>query len=250
VVRCGACRLRYLHPRLEESAMLASYREQSYFEGAGLGYRSYGAQEKTLRATFSRLLRDMERRGATGGRLLEVGCAYGFFLDEARGRFDHRTGTDFSQAALARAQGRADSLVVGGIPELPPQARYDVAACIHVIEHVYDPVAFTRQIVERLRPGGSLLLAAPDAGSLWLPFLGSRWPFFKVPEHVSYFDTATLRTLLESAGCIDVRPIPYVSWFHLDLVGEKLGLPIPGPVRRWRVRMPGTTVALLGRKPE
>lgn len=249
VVRCGACRLRYLRPRLDEPTMLAGYREHSYFEGEGLGYRSYAAQERTLRATFARLLHDLQAAGATGGRLLEIGCAYGFFLDEAGGHFDHRTGTDYSGEALARAAGRAESLVLGGIPELPPDARYDLAACIHVIEHVYDPVPFTRQIVERLRPGGHVLLAAPDAGSLWLPLLGRRWPFFKVPEHVSYFDDRSLRTLLETAGCEDVRPIPYVSWFHLDLVGEKLGLPVPGFARRWRIRMPGTTVALLGRKP-
>jgi len=245
-VRCR-CGMWYLSPRLRETAMFATYRDDRYFEGEGLGYSSYLAQESTLRLTFRRLLRELDRRGITGGRLLEIGCAYGFFLDEARGRFETRDGTEFSQAAARRAREVADRVHLGGLEQLGPEDRYRVAACIHVIEHVYDPVAFLRRLRGHLEPGGWLVLATPDMGGFWRPLLGRRWPFYKMPEHVSYFDADSLGRLLETGGYRDVRRLPYASYFTLELVAEKLGLPWPRALSGLRLRLPATTVAMAGR---
>lgn len=229
--------------------MARTYRDDGYFEGGGLGYSSYLAQERTLRLTFRRLLGELERRGMTGGGLLEVGCAYGFLLDEARRHFDRREGTEFSQAAAARARELADRVHLGGLEKLGPEDRFRVAACIHVIEHVYDPVAFVRQLRRHLEPGGWLVVATPDMGGFWRPLLGGRWPFYKMPEHVTYFDRASLARLLEAGGFRDVQPIRYASYFALDLVAEKLHLRLPRALSRLHVRLPATTVAMVGRVP-
>src|SRR5262249_2115129 len=152
----------------------------------------------TLRATFRGLLAGMRRHGLTGGRLLEVGCAYGFFLDEARSFFEHRVGTDYSTAALERAAGRAEELVLGGPGEVSAGDGFDCAACIHVVEHVYDPVRWLGEVASRLAPGGWLVLATPDGGAVWRNLMGRHWPFYKVPEHVTYFDRRSLGRLLTS----------------------------------------------------
>lgn len=247
-VRCR-CGLWYLSPRLAEAAIFEAYRDDGYFEGGGPGYSSYLAQEPTLRRTFRRLLESLERRGMTGGRLLEVGCAYGFFLDEARGRFERRDGTELSRAAAERARGSADRVHLGGLEQLAREERYRLAACIHVIEHVYDPVAFVARLREHLEPGGWLILATPDMGGFWRPLLGRRWPFYKMPEHVTYFDRRSLGRLLEAGGFEEVQALPYASYFTLDLIAEKLGLRLGGPLARLALRLPATTVALAGRAP-
>ena len=188
----------------------------------------------------------------TGGRLLEVGCAYGFFLDEARSRFAHRTGTDYSPAALEKARGRADRVILGGTAQLPTDAAgelFDCIAVIHVIEHVYDPQDFLRTLAGHLRPGGWMVLATPDMGSLWRPLMRRRWPFFKTPEHVTYFDRRTLLELLRRSGYEAVQSLPYASVFSLDLIGEKLGVRMPAALRHRQLWLPGTTIAAAGRKP-
>ena len=247
VARCRRCGLWYLCPRLAEPIMHRSYTDDGYFEGGEGGYSSYQAQEPTLRPTFRRFLAELRRRGMTGGRLLEVGCAYGFFLDEARGFFDHRTGTDYSPAALEKARGRADRLLLGGIGEIAADERFDCIACIHVIEHIYDPVGFLRELAGHLRPGGWIVLATPDMGSFWRSLMRLRWPFFKIPEHVTFFDRRTLRELLRRSGLADVQSLPYASVFSLDLIGEKLGLRMPGFLEKLRLWLPATTVAAAGR---
>ncbi|PYQ65244.1 MAG: hypothetical protein DMF53_05915 [Acidobacteria bacterium] len=243
VARCKSCGLWYLCPRLTESLMHASYEDDHYFEGGEGGYSSYQAQETTLRPTFRRFLREIARRGMTGGKLLEVGCAYGFFLEEAKDYFSHRTGTDYSSGALEKAHGRADRLILGGTEQIPLGETFDCVACVHVIEHIYDPVAFLRSLTKHLRPGGWLLLATPDMGGFWRPLMRRRWPFFKIPEHVTYFDQKTLGALLTRAGLDAVQPLPYSSAFSLELIGEKLGRQLPGawrdqPIRsdHWRDR--------------
>ncbi len=270
VVRCPGCDLWYLSPRLDEAAMVAAYREATYFEGgAGPGYSSYLAQEPTLRRTFRRLLLAMQRRGMTGrgGRLLEIGCAYGFFLDEARAYFGYRAGTEYSEAGAARARGVADQIHVGGLEAIPDGAHgggpFDTIVLIHTIEHVYDPVALLEGLMKHLAPGGWIVLATPDIGGFWRPLLGRLWPFWKPPEHVAFYSSRSLAALLSRAGCREVRRMPYVSYFPLALVREKL-FPARAPAlsaekpetprmprRRlpFAIWMPATTVAAGGRKP-
>jgi SAM-dependent methyltransferase len=249
VVRCAGCGLWYLSPRLDEQAMLASYRDDSYFEGAGPGYSSYRAQEATLRRTFRRFLGELEARRVTGGALLEVGCAYGFFLEEAAPWFDLRVGTEYSAQAAEQAAGRADRVHLGGLEALEGD-RFDVAAVIHVIEHVYDPVAFLVELRRHLAPGGWAVIATPDMGGWWRPLMGRRWPFFKIPEHVTYFDRRTLRRLFAAAGYRDAQQVPYVSSFSLEMIGEKLGRAVPAPLASWAVPLPATTVAMAAQSPD
>jgi 2-polyprenyl-3-methyl-5-hydroxy-6-metoxy-1,4-benzoquinol methylase len=230
--------------------MLRAYREDSYFEGGeGPGYSSYLAQEATLRATFRGLLRRMRRRGMTGGRLLEVGCAYGLFLDEARHDFRWRAGTDYSPGAAELARKVADAVYVGGLEQVPSGERFDCVVLIHVIEHIYRPRELLERLLARLETGGWVLLAAPDMAGFWRPLLGKRWPFFKVPEHVTYFSRASLGRLLAAAGCERIEPLRYESFFTAGLVAEKLGLSLPGWLRSRRLWLPATTAACAGRKP-
>ena len=268
VVRCGGCGFWYLSPRLREERMRDAYAHDSYFEGAGVGYRSYLAQEKTLRLTFRRFLRELAGRGicgrcgegekeekggagrGAGGRLLEIGCAYGFFLAEARASFAYRAGTDYSPAALALARTRAERVYLGGAESIVETEPFDCVACIHVIEHVYEPRRLVADLAARLRPGGWLVLATPNMGSLWRPLMRRRWPFFKAPEHVTYFDRGALARLLRGGGFESVQTVPYASVFSLDMVGEKLGWQVPAFARRLRLWLPGTTIAAAGRKPE
>lgn len=245
---CPGCGLQYLSPRLTEQAMVAHYRSDGYFDGGEQGYASYEQQAPALRATFARLMTTLAQQGRTGGRLLEIGCGFGYLLEAAAGHFQHREGTDFSPAAVQRAARMADAVHLGGIDAVPAGAAFDCIIATHVIEHVYHPHDFVRALRERLRPGGHLVLAAPDAGSAWRRLMGRRWPSFKLPEHVLYFNRDTLGRLMREAGLADPVPVPYPHAFPLPLVGAKLGLRVPARWQRHSLWLPGTTVALAARK--
>lgn len=246
---CKQCGMGYLAPRPTERAMLALYRQDQYFSSEDEdGYGDYAAQEPALRATFRHLLQTLTAQGKTGGRLLEVGCGFGYLLDEARPYFEYREGTDFSAGAVRQAQLRADRIYQGGIDAVSETEQFDCVIATHVIEHVYHPRTFVQEMLKRLRPGGTLLVAAPDMGSFWRKIMGARWPSFKLPEHVLYFDAQTLSRLLSESGARQVESISYPHAFPIPLIASKFGIPLPDTLNRYSVWLPSTTIAFMGIK--
>ena len=227
--------------------MLQYYQDGAYFEGDGCGYASYSEQEPSLRLTFSRLLKRLKLEGVTGGAVLEVGCGQGYFLDEARSFFRYRVGTDMSAQTAEVAARRADDVFTGGVDAVPAALSFDLVVALHVIEHVYEPHSFVRAVASKLKPGGHLLLATPDAGSFWFRLLGSRWPSYKYPEHVVFYDQRSLTALLRDSGLHDALPIHYPHAFPLTEVFRKVGIPSPRSMAKFTAWIPATTVALLAR---
>jgi SAM-dependent methyltransferase len=227
--------------------MLSIYESTDYFEGTGHGYYSYAEQEPALRATFRRLLSNLKKRGLTGGALLDVGCGYGYLLDEARNLFSLRVGTEFSPQAANHALAIADEVYVGGVEQIPPAAQFDCITAAQVIEHVYDPRSFVARLSTHLKAGGKIVIATPNMGSVWRRLLGARWPSFKVPEHVTFFDQKSLTRLMGFASLKDITLLPYPHAFPLAVISRHLSLPLPRAISNVIVWIPATTIAMYGR---
>jgi hypothetical protein len=116
-----------------------------------------------------------------------------------------------------------------------------------VIEHVYEPLLFVERLANHTKPGGHIVLATPDIGGVLRKVMSRRWPSFKAPEHVLYFDFRTLSLLMRRAGLNDVRRLPYPHAFPLGLIAGKFGFTLPSLVAHLKVWVPATTVAAYGR---
>src|SRR5258708_28940871 len=81
LVRCAACDTVYLSPIPSDKFLAAHYQAGDYFEGdASQGYRSYADMRKALLPLFRRRLRALDATLPARGRLLDYGCAAGYFL--------------------------------------------------------------------------------------------------------------------------------------------------------------------------
>jgi SAM-dependent methyltransferase len=258
VVACGRCPAWYLSPRLDSTAMEIAYNEH-YFETGELGYNGYERQEKSLKLTFKWLLKMLVRqgvirpanlRGKEHQSLLEIGCAYGYLLELAQHHFDTVAGTEFSSAAAARARRAVVNaqVYVGGIGSMPPDQHFDVVICTQVIEHIYKPHPFIRDALDRLKPGGWLVMTTPNMDSWWRMLLGHRWPSFKIPEHVVFYNSEGLCRLLESHGVRSVQPFVPHECFTLSTVLEKFGLIIRSLPLDIPVWVRGTSIGIMGRR--
>jgi SAM-dependent methyltransferase len=248
VVRCGGCGLWYLSPRLTADATSSLYRRSHYYSGGEAGYADYGRQARSLRRTFRRLLAKMAALGMTGGRLLEVGTGLGYFLAEARGHFGERLGVELSPETADAAAALSGAVVHPELEAIPSDARFDCIAALHVIEHVHDPGAFVETLVRYLAPGAALVLAAPDMGSFWRRVTGRRWPSFKYPEHVCFYDAVTLARLLVDAGFESPTRLSYLHDFPLSEVLDKLHVPSPSLLDRVPVPIPSTTICFAAKR--
>jgi dolichol-phosphate mannosyltransferase len=141
------------------------------------------------------------------GRLLDVGCYTGVFLDRARRRGWEVSGLEPSRWAADVARHRGFPVQEGLLAEsvLPP-ASFDAVTVWDVIEHFGDPRAEVARVARLLKPGGLLALSTMDVESGFARLLGPRWPWF-MRMHLYYFSPDTLGALLEQAGLevVEVR---------------------------------------------
>lgn len=143
---------------------------------------------------------------ARPGRLLDVGCGNGVFLMRAKEAGWSTQGIEPDPKAVAAAQRAGLDVVEGTLDSCPDLGLFDVVTASHVIEHVHDPRGFLRQIHDRLRPGGQLWLATPNAGSLGHRMFGKAWRGLEPPRHMTVFSLPALRLLLEQAGFAQIKP--------------------------------------------
>jgi 2-polyprenyl-3-methyl-5-hydroxy-6-metoxy-1,4-benzoquinol methylase len=188
---CADCGLVYTTPRLVPQAILGGYQETedpNYTEES---------ESRSINAYMSLAA---IRRFAKHGRLLEVGCSVGYFLNAARHSFEV-VGVEPSRWAQKYTRERLKIEVPAATLEEAAfsDAHFDVVAMIDVIEHLPDPLAALREVRRILKPGGHLYIVTPDIESLSARILGSRWWGLR-PAHIFYFSSKTLRAMLEANG--------------------------------------------------
>jgi 2-polyprenyl-3-methyl-5-hydroxy-6-metoxy-1,4-benzoquinol methylase len=171
----------------------------------GRHYRDYGHawhDSSITRLRYRELLDSFEPYRNTG-RLLDVGCGAGFFLDEGRARGWQVCGTEYGEHALALARGRGHEVVDAPL-ELDSfgQATFDVVTAFEVFEHVRDPMREAAVLAHVLRRGGLLYCTTPNFNSLTRRLLRARWSVIDYPEHLWYFTPKTLRSWLTRSGFV------------------------------------------------
>lgn len=231
LVECQQCGLVYVSPRPDANELYALYGE-TYFhnnDSGVVGYANYIADEGNIRKTAVRRLKHVERF-IRRGKLLDVGCATGFFIDEAKKRGWQVEGMDVSSFAVEYAHSHFGLDVRhGSLTELDfPHNAYDLVSLWDVIEHVPDPVAYVRRSAELLRPGGIIVLATPDVDSFPAKLMGKRWVGYKLSEeHIYYFSVKTLTKMLNDTG-FDVVNVRHVGkYVTLRLFLDRLGMYFP-----------------------
>lgn len=247
VYRCTACTAGYLAPRITEKRMKEFYADSSYFEGtAGYGYGNYASQESSLRLTFRHFLRILHRKGILLGELLEIGCGTGILLNEAGLYCHRRVGTEFCGNAAAKASGAADEIIVGGFDRIPSSYRFDVIIAVNVIEHVYNPVNFLQTARTFLKEKGKIILVMPDIDSLWHHLFRHRWPSFKIPEHILYFNRKSLQYIAHESALETSAFFLFTQIFPLSLILEKFSIRnVPDLFQRILLPVPATMLCVI-----
>ena len=191
IVTCARCRLQFVDPLTPAAAEAA-------LEKLGEAFvETYIREEPFYRDYFRRKVNDL-LKVAPPGRILDVGCATGVFLDEGRRAGFQEVGVDLLASAVAYARDRLKvDARLGMLEEMGfAPAQFDAVSLFQTIEHVPDPAGLVRELARLLRPGGVLLLTTPDSRGFAARLMGRRWFEYYNEEHLTYFEERSLRRLL------------------------------------------------------
>lgn len=191
VVMCRRCRLAYVNPRPAEADIGKFY---------GEGYDPFVRRPRDAREVEALCAGKAPLvEGRRPGKLLDVGCAAGEFLQfmkgrgwEVRGVEKSPSAPDWFQLGICRGE-----LAAAGFPG----DEFDLATMFEVIEHVYDPLAVLKDIHRVVKPGGELVVTTTNIRSIPTRFM----KYDDVPRHLTLFSQATLTAMLEQAGFRDCR---------------------------------------------
>lgn len=232
MVRCGRCSSLILSPRPTRRALHKVYRsyythlspdgENAILDASGMAARAVNAYLHAryglgradssllvvgvvclwpLRQQLDYFMRHLPR---TAGRLLDIGCGNGGFLQRARRAGWHVIGVEPDPIAASVAQRSADAEVHPNLDALETE-RFDLITLSHVIEHLHDPEGMLQACRKLLRPGGRLWIATPNIQGLGLRIYGEAWQPFETPRHLVMPEANVLKSMLERTGFGDVR---------------------------------------------
>ena len=133
-------------------------------------------------------------------RILEIGCASGFFLYEIRPYVKSVTGveltTQYIQYAISKGLNICESL-----EEIPVES-CDLIFMFHVLEHIHDPIEFLKEVKKKLSPGGKVIIEVPNVDDILVSTykIKKHLDFYWEIAHNYYFSKETLGKVLEKAG--------------------------------------------------
>jgi SAM-dependent methyltransferase len=200
ILKCGHCGHIFADLHITDADLLWLY-DKTYFFGTE--YSNYLADKEILRKNFRLRLKTLERYLTLNHhhRLLEIGSAYGFFLDLVRDRFD-AVGIDITADGTRYAKEVLGLNVVHGefLAHDFGDRRFDVVCLWDTIEHLRNPDLYLEKISQHTTRGALLAITTGNVDSLVARTKRARWRLIHPPTHLHYFSRKTLGRLLDACG--------------------------------------------------
>jgi SAM-dependent methyltransferase len=208
IVECRRCRLIRLFPQPGPAELAGYYPPAYWFEpNASAADRLEQAYRRIVLRDHLRFVKRALADAGGAGIVLDVGCGGGLFLSMLAEGGVPVVGLDFSLDAASVAWRRQKVPAVCATLARAPFAPGSCAAItmFHVLEHLYDPLAYIESAHALLAPHGRLILQVPNAASWQFLMLGENWIGVDVPRHLVTFRASDIEALLERCGFEVVR---------------------------------------------
>lgn len=225
ILRCSRCTAEYSEHALRNDELPAIYSEH-YFHGDPAGYPDYEHDEEIHRDRARVYLADITRLGRAPASLLDVGCATGFFLDEARRAGWQVHGCEVSDwaAGYARRHLRLD-VSVGAFPTPDLVGRrFSVVSFLNVFEQLPDPRQAAAVLANLVAPGGHLVLETWDVDALLVKLVGTRWHQYRPRDTPIYLNRRSIEQLFPAPAWTLVEFRSRTKWIRLQHGLHALGL--------------------------
>jgi len=199
--RCPRCSLIYVNPRLREEIAIKLYRHGSISNDMWAKKVNTSSTQIAVNQEYFTSQLALLKKYVSSGRLLDVGCGNGDFLNLARVAGFDCLGLELGVEAVKIARQRGLEILEILLDDSALAGRkFEVITMFGVLEHLYCPKRDLARVFDLLVPGGILLGITPNAFSLAGRLLHNEARFYTPRNHPILFCEPSLRQLLERAG--------------------------------------------------
>ena len=254
---CTTCHARFVYPPPAPAELERRYESE---HRAGKWRAFFDQVPESEAARRAKALSDLL---SAPGRVLDVGCGDGRFLDAAKREGWETVGLEVSETA-ARTVVAEHPVLVGPLSAFQVGPRFDAVTLWDVLEHVPDPTTMVREASRLLKPGGVVAMTMPNVGGTESLAFRSGWRYYDLdayghlfhlgPRHLSWLlECAGLETVyVETSGSVDLRDLLRNAGDGLGARAGRLVLDrLSGLVARIAVPLKrGNTLMVMGSRPD
>lgn len=193
IYQCLHCGLVYAN--VNQNDIKNAY-EHDYYQTV---YPDYESDKNINRLNNIQYLKEIEKYFPLG-KMIEIGSAFGFFLETAVERGWDATGYETSHYASSIAI--HNGIDVKNIEFLETSINFqsDVVCLLDTIEHLIDARAIIQKISQVLKPGGGLFFTTGNIKSFYAKIMKQKWRLMVPPLHIYYYSPESIRYLLKQHG--------------------------------------------------
>ena len=216
IQECQSCGFRLTNPRPDADSIGAFYKSDQYIshndEGGGLVSSAYRAvRNYTLRSKLSLI----NKLNDGAGRLLDVGCGTGAFLETCHNGGWKVTGMEPDPDARGIATQRLKTDIKSDLNAIKGEGAFDIITLWHVLEHIADLNTTVDQLHNLLADNGTLLIAVPNSDSYDAQYFKQFWAAYDVPRHLHHFTPKTIKLLFSRHNfqLAEKRPMNFDAFY-------------------------------------
>lgn len=255
-LQCDECGITSLYPQPTAQELLRAY--QAYLPVKANDIINWKTMTAPVVVQAGHVVERYKK--TDGSRLLDIGCGYGFFLEQMARKGWAVEGIEISESGREYARQNLGLT----IHEDPLEERgfrpncFDTVTLFYVIEHVHDPVGMLQEVHRILKPGGMILLRWPHSTPVVkiLGPLARKFDIYHTPYHLFDFNPGSMKSVLDKTGFREVKHM--IGSFTLPSNRlERLVSILCGSLAEWLYRLslgrllfPGVSKTTIGFKYE
>lgn len=224
--KCLKCGLYWIDFNFSYNQFLNNFYQEGYFKGDKnfRAYADYGDDKKIILKNMRHYLKKIHHFKKQGN-LLDIGCAFGYFLEISQSNGFNAFGIDVSKYAVEIANQKAlGKIKLGTVGQVNFKHNFfNVITMFDIVEHLKSPKRDLKIIRKLLCPEGLLVIQTGDSESLWTKIFKKRWHFFAPPQHIFFFNKKNIAELLKQTGFKVVKIEKDGKWVSLRYLLHMMG---------------------------
>ncbi|MBL42058.1 MAG: methyltransferase type 11 [Rhodospirillaceae bacterium] len=201
-VLCKDCNTQFVNPRPTEKILKEFYSRSVNYEFFAKNIFSR-TEEVRLKKIFMPRAKYLSKKIDTKGKtLLEIGAAYGFFVEAVKKLklFKKIIAVEPTPDLAAKLRKKNNLVVIEKAYEnIVMKEKVDVVANFEVIEHLYNPKKFLKWCYDITKPNGCIFLTCPNISGFETTVLG-KFSTSVDHEHLNMFNPNSISLLLKNVG--------------------------------------------------